>query len=107
MDMSKYAESDSKDLKAKNFIGKNLKVKISGVEIVHYDAKEGQDASDKPRLNFEGKEKGLVLNATNTQTLVQAYGTDSDDWIGHEIGLSTKDYTDKGYGHGWLVTPRS
>jgi len=105
VDMTKFAESDSKDLKAKDFIGKNIKVVISGVEIVHYEAKDDQPASDKARLRFEGKEKGLVLNTTNTRKLVEAYGADSDDWTGHEIGLSVADYTDKGYGHGWIVTP--
>lgn len=105
MDMSQYSQSDSKDLKAADFIGKNLKVVISGVEIRNYEAKDGQPASSKPALSFEGKEKGLVLNATNTKTLCEAYGNDSDGWISHEIGLAVKDYSDKGYGHGWIVTP--
>ena len=30
----------------------------------------------------------LSLNATNNRTLCQAYGTESDDWIGKEIELS-------------------
>jgi hypothetical protein len=31
VDMSKYSQSDSKDLKAADFIGKNLKVKGKGI----------------------------------------------------------------------------
>ena len=105
MDMSKYSQSDSKDLKAADFIGRNLKVVISGVNIRNYEAKDNQPASSKPALSFEGKEKQLVLNATNTKTLCDAYGNDSDGWIGHEIGLTVADYTDKGFGHGWIVKP--
>lgn len=105
MDMSKYAESQSKDLKAADFIGKNLKVRIASVTIQHFDATEQQAAQEKPRLTFVGKEKGLILNSTNTQTLVKAYGPSSEEWINHEVGLTTKDYSDKGFGHGWIVTP--
>lgn len=105
MDMTKYAESQSKDLKAADFIGKNLKVRIASVSIQHFEATDQQAAQDKPRLTFVGKEKGLILNATNTQTLVKAYGVNSDGWAQHEIGLTVKDYSDKGFGHGWIVTP--
>lgn len=105
MDMSKYSQSDSKDLKAADFIGKNLKVVISAVEIRKYPATDDKPANEKPVLSFEGKDKGLVLNATNTKVLCKAYGNDDEGWVSHEIGLSTADYTDKGYGHGWVVTP--
>ena len=105
MDMSKYAQSESKDLKAADFVGKNLKVVISNVEIRHYDASDKQPASDKPVLSFVGKEKGLVLNASNTKTLCNAYGDDSDGWINHEIGLTVEDYSSKGFPPGWVVTP--
>lgn len=105
MDMSQYAGSDSADLKAKDFVGKNLKVKISEVKIHNFEATAEHPANSKPRLLFEGKEKGLVLNATNTQVMIAAYGQDGDQWVGREIGLAVKDYSDKGYGHGWVVTP--
>lgn len=105
MDMTKYAESQSKDLKAAEFIGKNLKVRIASVTIQHFDATDTQAAQDKPRLSFVGKEKGLILNKPNTQALVKAYGGDSESWVNHEVGLTVKDYSDKGFGHGWIVTP--
>ena len=104
VDMSKYGHSDSKDLKAADFVGKNLKVVIEAVEIRHYPATDDKPANDKPVLTFLGKEKGLVLNATNTKTLITAYGPDSDSWVTHEIGLTVADYTDRGFGHGWVVT---
>ena len=105
MDMSKYSQSDSNDLKAVDWIGRNLKVVISDVKIRNYDATEKQVANSKPALSFEGKDKTLVLNATNTKILCDAYGSDSDKWINHEIGLSVADYTAKGFGHGWVVKP--
>ena len=105
MDMSKYGQSDSNDLKAADFIGKNLKVVIDKVTLRNFEASEKMPANSKPSLSFVGKEKGLVLNATNTKTLCDAYGDDSDSWIGHEIGLTVEDYTAKGFGHGWIVKP--
>ena len=105
MDMSKYGSSDSQDLKAADFIGKNLRVVISAVEVRKYPANEDQAATEKPALTFQGKEKTLVLNATNTKTLCTAYGVMDSDWVGHEIGLTVADYTAKGFGHGWIVAP--
>lgn len=105
VDATKYAASESKDLQAKDFVGKNLKGKIASVSEVHFEARDDRPAQDKLRLMFQGKEKGLVLNASNTLILIEAYGSDTDKWIGHEIGLKTADYTAKGFGHGWVVQP--
>lgn len=105
MDMSQYASSEGSDLKAKDFIGKNMKLKIASVDIRDYPATDDQPASSKGVLSFEGKDKTLVLNATNTKTLCEAYTPDSDEWVGREIGLSVADYTSKGFGHGWVVKP--
>jgi hypothetical protein len=105
VDATRFASSESKDLKAKDFIGKNLRVCIESVSEIHFDASEGQPVQDRLRLSFKGKEKGLVLNPSNTQKLIGAYGPDTDKWVGHDIGLATADYTSKGFGHGWVVTP--
>jgi hypothetical protein len=105
MDMSKYGQSESNDLKAKDFVGKNLKVTISKWEIRQFPATDKMPANEKPVLHFEGKEKTLVLNATNVNKLCEAYGHDGDDWIGKQVGLTVADYTSKGFGHGWVVTP--
>ena len=106
MDMSKYkGEGNTTDLKAADFIGKNLKVVISKVDSVTYPAREDQQEQTKACLYFEGKEKRLVLNGTNTGKLCVAYGNDSGDWIGKELSLTTLDFTSKGFGHGWDVQP--
>ncbi len=38
-------------------------------------------------LFFQGKEKGLVCNKTNANTIAAIYGDDTDDWKGKEIVL--------------------
>ena len=97
------ANSSSDDLKAVEFRGKNLKVVISEVGTRTYPARDDQREQTKSVLSFEGKEKTLVCNGTNNDILCDAYGEDGEGWVGHEIGLTTKDY--EGYGTGWVITP--
>ena len=101
MDMTKYAGSESDWLKAADIKGKNVKVVIESVGEIHFDAKDGQAAQDKATIQFVGKDKGMVLNGTNTTTLIEAYGSNSDNWVGKEIGLNTKEYD--GYADGIVV----
>ena len=52
---------------------------------------QGKDRQDKPVLHFHNRDKGLVLNVTNMRTIEDAYGTETDDWLGKSIELfSTK-----------------
>ena len=95
MDMSKYAETKNTDLKAADYKGKKFKAVINQVDVRTYEAKGGQAADEKGVLFFEGindaegKPRGLVLYKTNTKILINAYGSDSESWLGQEIGLST------------------
>lgn len=41
----------------------------------------------KPLLQFQGKEKGLVLNKTNANRIVDLYGDDTAAWFGKTICL--------------------
>jgi hypothetical protein len=41
----------------------------------------------KPVLYFKGKEKGLVLNKTNSTNIAMIYGDDTDGWEGGEVIL--------------------
>ena len=102
MDATKYGETQSNDLKAAEFAGRNLKVVISEVNERSYEARNGQPASEKLALSFRGREKTLVLNKTNTRILINAYGAETDGWIDKEIGLSTHETE---LGTGWIVTP--
>ena len=81
MDMTQYSGSESSWLKAADFVGKNLKVQISSVEILEFEASEGKPARSRPALKFRDKEKGVCLNATNNEILCNAYGADSSNWI--------------------------
>ena len=87
MDMSIYGQGPSTDLKAADFKGKNLKVVISEVGTRTYPAKDGQREQTKTTLNFEGKEKTLVLNTTNGNSIAEALGWETQGWIGKQIEL--------------------
>ncbi len=47
----------------------------------------GKDKEDKPVLFFDGKDKGVILNKTNANTIAAVYGDESDDWKGGEVIL--------------------
>jgi hypothetical protein len=72
---SKYLKGD--DLKG------TPTVKIASVvsEVV------GKDNEQKHVVYFEGLQKGMVLNRTNSDTIEGLYGDDTDDWIGEEVQL--------------------
>lgn len=85
MDVSKFAEGNSAWLKASDLKGHEPKVVISEVTT------EAFDNGTKLALKFSGKERGMVLNVTNTRKLVKAFGPDSDSWIGKEVILYAED----------------
>jgi hypothetical protein len=74
-------EFPSKYLKADDLGGREVKVVMAHVE------RESIGQDKKPVLYFKGKEKGLVLNKTNSITIGDAYGDDTDDWFGQEVIL--------------------
>ena len=92
VDMTQYAGADSDFLKSEQIKGKNPKVVISSVGTHTFPAQDDKPETTKATLSFNGKDKGLVLNATNTKALIAAYGADSEGWVGKEIGLTTKHY---------------
>ena len=71
----------SEYLQAADLEGRQVSVKMSRVE-----KREMRDKV-KPVLYFEGKEKGLVLNKTNANTISDAYGDETDQWEGGELVL--------------------
>jgi len=95
MDMNKYAGSESKYLKAADLQGKSIRVRISGVELVEFEDDDGNKTT-KPAISLAGKQKKVVANPTTVMELGEAYGFESDGWIGKEIGLSTKHYKSLG-----------
>lgn len=95
MDMNQFAGSESKYLKAADLQGKSIKVVIDSVNLVEFEQDDGTK-EQKPALALRGKEKQVVCNPTTVNELGMAYGYDSDDWVGKEIGLSTKHYASLG-----------
>jgi len=95
MDMTQFAGAESKYLKAEDIKGHNIKAKIEAVNLVEFEDDNG-GKQQKPALKLVGKDKGVVCNATTVQELGTAHGFDSDNWIGKEIGLSTKHYQSLG-----------
>jgi hypothetical protein len=68
-------------LRAADLEGKQVKVVISHVEM------RDVGGEPKPVLFFQNKDKGVVLNKTNANTISQAYGDDTDEWPGAEVVL--------------------
>jgi len=83
----------SKFLKADDLRGRAVKLTIDSVQM------EKLDDGEKPVLFFLGKEKGLVLNRTNSDVLADAFGHETDDWANREIEV----YPDKTHYQGKLV----
>jgi hypothetical protein len=52
--------------------------------------RDGQD-EEKFVIYFGEAEKGMVLNKTNKNTLVDLYGEETDEWIGKKIVLTSVD----------------
>ncbi len=74
----------SKYLKAADLKGHRVTVKISGIEM----ANVGDDSGDKPVVYFEGKNRGLVLNKTNSNMICEITGSsETDDWVHTSIAL--------------------
>lgn len=76
----------SKYLKTADLQGRAVRVTIERFEI-----EEVGDGDRKPCLYFAGKDRGIVLNRTNADTVSAAYGEETDDWIGQALEL----YPDK------------
>lgn len=68
-------------LKAADLQGKSPLVKIDRV------AYEEINNERKLAMYFVGKDKPMILNKTNANTIASAYGQDTDDWCDAEIVL--------------------
>lgn len=76
----------SRYLKALDVEGDKTLV-IAGVEMQNFKARDGSEEM-KPIVSFQGLEKGLVLNKTNSKLISKALQSDdTDDWLGKPITL--------------------
>lgn len=68
-------------LKAADLQGREAKVTMERVEM------EDIGGDHKPVLYFKDKQRGLVLNKTNSTNISVAYGPETDDWAGKQLIL--------------------
>lgn len=72
-------------LKAEDLQGRAHKVTIAKTDIVEF--KENGSIRKKLVVHLVGKQKGLVLNKTNSKIIAKYYGMDSDSWNGKAIEI--------------------
>jgi hypothetical protein len=70
-----------KNLKAADLAGKTKTLTIAGVAMQTV----GDDR--KPVMTFSDCDQGLVLNKTNSNTIMDIFGGDTDAWAGQRIEL--------------------
>lgn len=81
MDMNDFVSSEY--LKADDLKGRSLRATIAAVTIEQL----GQARESKPVVSFVGRNKRLVLNKTNTRTLIAGFGAESSGWVGQTVEL--------------------
>jgi hypothetical protein len=57
------------------------------VTILYGDGAAGKTLIALQLLYFEGKDKGLILNKTNSNNVAAAYGDETDRWQGQDVVL--------------------
>lgn len=50
----------------------------------------------RPVLYFQGKDKGLVLNKTNSRRITKLFGADTDSWTGQPLEIYPSETEFKG-----------
>lgn len=84
--MPSYKAAFGSFLKTEDLQGKAIKAVIESVEIEEI---KGDDGKEKKLVaRFVGKDKGLILNRTNCESLEHICGSDDyESWVGHQIVL--------------------
>lgn len=74
----------SKFLKSEELKGKPITTVIEDAEV---EEVKGQDGTIRPRIILQLKDvaKRLIINATNAGNMSEAFGDDTDEWIGRTI----------------------
>jgi hypothetical protein len=73
-------------LKSSDIEGQQVIYTIKSVAIEEI----GQERDQRPVVYFDETDKGLVLNKTNSRTISDEYGLETDDWVGRQIALYEK-----------------
>jgi hypothetical protein len=72
----------SKFLRKEDFMEEDRVLTIKGLKL---EDMPGDDGQQKWVLYFREESKGMALNVTTIRVLEQAYGDDSDHWIGNRV----------------------
>jgi hypothetical protein len=83
VDAAKFFQSKGTYLNASHVSAGDLDVAISEVQVETI----GRNAEQKLVLYFAGLPRGLAINKTNYETLFDAFGPETDGWIGGKITL--------------------
>jgi hypothetical protein len=90
-DLSKFNHVDllhpSKYLKGAELMGKTVTVEIDGIDPRAELKKTDGSIEHRPLLRFKDKEKMMVLNKGNAQTIAKMHGTEVRKWIGKKIKI--------------------
>jgi len=84
MDIRKHVGS-SKFIKHADLEGRPHTVTIASCEVEKIGLPGNEDF--KPVLSFVGREKRLVLNTTNANSIVESFGHETESWINRQIEL--------------------
>jgi hypothetical protein len=76
-----YSYGNSKYMRADEWVGKQQRVHINAVDDVEFE--QGL----KPVLSFADQDKKLVVNATNFDVLMDAFGNNTNKWANHDVIL--------------------
>lgn len=76
----------SRYLSSGDLQGREFRLSIAGI---HYESMDDDAGgkTEKPVMRFHEAQKGMVLNKTNASVLADAFGQETDDWIGRQIVL--------------------
>ena len=74
----------SKFLRADGLDNNEIQCTIADIRV---EDVSGDGSDRKPVLYFERKEKGLVMNKTNSTVIASSYGDDTDAWRGKPVVL--------------------
>jgi hypothetical protein len=88
VDSSKYTESNY--LKAVEVAGEKLRLKIERVEEKEIRRRDGKPGTETRLVfYFEDEEKAYIPNKTNIGIMQVEFGTETNDWEGQTIILTT------------------
>jgi len=86
--MPSYKTAFGSYLKSEDLQGKTPKVVIASVEMEDVKDNDTGKMEKKLVMHFVGKDKTLILNRTNCETLEAICGTDDyGSWVGHAVVL--------------------